>query len=47
LLFSTLLTLYVVPAVYSYLSSEHVADETRLAPSRPAQAWARPEASPR
>jgi multidrug efflux pump len=44
LLFSTLLTLYVVPAVYVYLSREHVAEKDVLAPARsaPAQGFARP-----
>ncbi len=43
LLFSTLLTLYVVPAVYSYMSREHVA-EVAPVPSLPvaAQGLARP-----
>ncbi len=46
LLFSTLLTLYVVPAVYSYLSREHGADSDALVRGRPAResGWARPDA---
>jgi multidrug efflux pump len=43
LLFSTLLTLYVVPAVYTYLSSEHVAHADELAPSRTGPGWAQPQ----
>ena len=44
LLFSTLLTLYVVPAVYVYLSREHTVDANVRVPGRAAAApgWARP-----
>jgi multidrug efflux pump len=37
LLFSTLLTLYVVPAVYTYLSAERTADASRVGSTPPAR----------